>query len=137
DGNGREREDRQQPRLAPKCGGETCCDRKPGERPSHRLRVVVRSERRAEHACPERREAESREPVPTRPREQQQREPEDSDRACDPREPDHRTVTVAAAACPCSLTTSLNVPLARGARSFSTARVAEPERRPSFHRYRF
>ena len=137
DRDAREREQRHEPRLPLERRRQERRDDECAERPAHRLRVVVRGERRGEHARAERGEAEPREPVAPRAREEQERQPEARDRAGEPREADQRTTTVAVSTWPCSRTVSRYVPGERAARSFNTGADAKPERVPSVQRYRF
>ena len=130
-GDARERKERQDPRLAPERGRKPGGDRERCERPADRLGVVVRRERGREHARAERGETEPCEPVAARPCQEQQRQPEARDRPRDAREPDHRTTTDAVSTWPRSLTVSRYVPIADGARSFSTRPEPVPARAPS------
>ena len=130
-GNAREREQRQEPGLAPERGREQRGHGDRAESAADCLGDVPRSEGCGEHAGAERGEAEPGEPVAACAGEEQQCQPEARDRAGEPREPDHRTSTVAVSTWPCSLTVRGYRPACAGACSFRTRPDAKPSRVPS------
>src|SRR5262249_15006222 len=112
---------RDEPRLAAKDPSEQRAEHEHSSDRSPELRRVRGRERRGEQGRADAGVAKTGDPAPARARQQQDRESDAGDRACDLRKPDHFgcTLTTAVVGCPFTATTRRYVPGVVGARSRS------------------